>query len=383
MKIKVRPDDFVVEEIIDLIPSKRGRFTLLRLKKQYWNTLDVIDFVARKFNVSKKKFSRAGLKDRYSLSTQYLTYNGDFTTVIKEKNFSIEPAGRVEQQISPDNLIFNRFLITLRDIDFSDIEKMRKNYAEVIEYGFPNYFDEQRFGSARHKKGFFAHLLMRGHYRGALKLLLCYPYKEDNIKSKIFKKYCLEHWGNWTGCLELAPKEFKQTVKYLVKNTGDYKGAIKTIDREMLNLYLLAYQSYLFNKILGLVVKDFAQEIIELPYSVGVFIYYRKLKSKDLVKKFMIPMMNNKTVLNKYLQDKVSFVFATEGITQRDFALSKIRFRGVRFKTFLRKAFIMPEDFFIGKPEVDEIYKNRMKLTLDFKLPAGSYATILLKRLLI
>ncbi len=383
MKIKVRPDDFVVEEVIDLIPSKKGRFTLLRLKKQYWNTLDAIDFVARKLGVPKKNFSRAGLKDRYSLSTQYLTYRGDFGTTVQEKNFSVEPVGRVERHISPENLIFNRFLITLRDLDAGDIENIRKNYAEVIEYGFPNYFDEQRFGSARHKKGFFARLLMRGHYRGALKLLLCYPYKEDNIKNKIFKRYCLEHWGDWAGCLELAPKEFKKTVRYLMKDARDYKGAIKTIDREMLNIYLLAYQSYLFNRILGLVIKDFAREVIEVPYSVGEFIYYRKLKSKDLMDKFMVPMINNQTVLNNCLQGKVSSVLAIEGITLRDFGLSKMRFRGVRFKTFLRKAFIMPEDFFIGKPEVDEIYQNRMKLTLDFKLPAGSYATILVKRLLI
>ncbi|MGQ9702905.1 MAG: tRNA pseudouridine(13) synthase TruD, partial [bacterium] len=254
MKIKVRPEDFVVEEVIDLTNSKSGPFTLLKLHKKYWNTLDVIDFVARKYSVSKARFSRAGLKDRYSLATQYLTFRGVFKNIIEEKNFKLVPIGRIAKPISPEHLKGNRFSITVRGLTDDEIDKAFRNYQEILKSGFPNYFDEQRFGSARHRRGFFARMLMLGHYQGALKLLMCYPYKEDGKRVKLFKKFCAENWGKWSECLKLAPLEYKKILFFLRNNPHDFRNAIKQIDREMLNLYLLAYKSYKINYVLNILI---------------------------------------------------------------------------------------------------------------------------------
>ncbi|MEO0123793.1 MAG: tRNA pseudouridine(13) synthase TruD [candidate division WOR-3 bacterium] len=383
MKIKVKPEDFVVEEIIDLPISNSGPYTLLKLKKSFWNTLDVIDFVARKFSIAKEKFSRAGLKDRYSLSTQYLTFRGEFKKIVKEKNFILTPIGWVSKPILPGDLKGNRFSITLRDLSENEIEKVYKNYSEICNFGLPNYFDEQRFGSARHRKGFFAKLLMLGHYQGAMKLLLCYPYKEDGRKVKIFKKYCAEHWGDWTGSLSYSPFEFKKIILFLKDNPKDFKGAIKRIDKDMLNLYLLAYQSYLFNEILYRLIKKFGRETIEVPYSVGSYLFYHKLLDKEEIFDLKIPMINEKIELKGKIGNIITEVLDQEGIGLKDFKLNKMRFRGVRFKSFLRPAIIFPKDFSIGEAEQDEIYNNKKKMLIKFILPPGSYATILVKRLFI
>lgn len=383
MKIKVKPEDFIVEEIIDLPFDKKGQYTLLKLQKRYWNTLDLIDFVARRLSVSKARFSRAGLKDRYSFSTQFLTFRGEFNGVIEEKNFKLVPIGKVSQPISPVNLKGNRFSITLRRLDDNEIEKVNKNYNEIVKFGLPNYFDEQRFGSARHRKGFFAKLLMLGHYQGALKLLLCYSYKEDNRKVKMFKKICEERWGDWSECLKFATPEFKKILLFLSDNPNDFKNAIKQIDHEMLNLYLLAYQSYLFNEMLNLVIKKFGEEIVEMGYSVGRYLFYHSLVKTDFVKKLKIPMLNEKVDLKDFSGEIISAVLNREGINLKDFKLNKMRFRGVRFKSFLRSAIIYPENFSLCEPLDDEIYKLRKKVTVNFILPPGSYATILIKRLFI
>ncbi|KPJ74082.1 hypothetical protein AMJ52_01995 [candidate division TA06 bacterium DG_78] len=155
MKIKVRPEDFGVKESINLPFSKKGDYTILTLEKKYWNTLEVIDFVARKLSLSKNLFSRAGLKDRYSYSTQYLSFKCDFTATIREKNFVLHPTGKSDRPISPHHLIENKFFIILRSLTRSELEKINTNYNEITRYGIANYFDEQRFGSAKHRKGFF------------------------------------------------------------------------------------------------------------------------------------------------------------------------------------------------------------------------------------
>ncbi len=381
MKIKVKPEDFVVEEIIGLPISKSGAYTLLKLQKSYWNTLDVINFVVRKCSVSKERFSRAGLKDRYSLATQYLTFRGVFNNVIEEKNFKLVPIGRVAVPISPEHLKANRFSITVRGLNNDEIEKGFKNYQEILKSGFPNYFDEQRFGSARHRRGFFARLLMLGHYQGALKLLMCYPYKEDNKKIKIFKKFCAENWGRWSECLKFAPVEYKRILFFLKDHPNDFKNAIKQIEREMLNLYLLAYQSYLFNEMLNLVIKKFGIGNVEFPYSMGKYIFYHNLKKFDFIKNMHLPMVNEKTELSGSSGEIIKEVLDGEQIKLNDFKLNKMRFRGVRFKGFFRKAIIIPEKFTIAEPEDDEIYKNKKKVLINVLLPPGSYATILIKRL--
>lgn len=384
MKIKVSPEDFVVEELIDLSVAKRGPYTILKLQKRYWNTLDVIDFCARKLSVSKKLFSRAGLKDRYSLSTQYLSFKGHLREIIREKNFTLVPVGKTQKPILPHFMVGNSFSIILRSLNNTEIDKISKNYHIITKHGMPNYFDEQRFGSVRHRKGFFAKELMLKHYKGALKLLLCYPYKEDRRQEKIFKNFCNENWGKWQGCLRLAPKKYRRIINYLIYNPKDYKNAIKTIDKELLNIYLLAYQSYLFNQTVNYVIEEHGIDNANMPYSVGHFLFYSKLKTGlESIKKIKIPILNEKVILKGHKDNIIKSVLDKEGIKLKDFALKKMRFRDVRFKSFLRPIILFPKNFHLGKIKDDEIYKNKKKIKLKFTLPPGSYATLLIKRLLV
>ena len=42
IKIKVKPEDFIVEEVADISTSDTGDFCVYRLKKRGWNTVDVL-----------------------------------------------------------------------------------------------------------------------------------------------------------------------------------------------------------------------------------------------------------------------------------------------------------------------------------------------------
>jgi tRNA pseudouridine13 synthase len=383
MKLKVRPEDFIVEERIDLTLSPRGAYTILKLVKNSWNTLDAIDFAARQLGIAKGLIARAGLKDRYALATQYLSYRGDLRRGLKEKNLSLTPIGKSDRPIAPDILLGNQFKVTLRSLDAGETDKLTRNFREVVEAGLPNYFDDQRFGSAWHRQGFFARRLIMGHYEGALKLILAYPYADESRPAKSFKKYCRENWGHWDEIFTRVPRADQKVVAYLVQNPGDYRGAIKQLDREMLNLYLLAYQSYILNETLSQVIRERANEIVELPYSVGKLIFSRGVRNPEALVNLEIPMVNEKTCPVGLLGPVINGILEREGLRIKDFSLNKMRFRGVRFKSFFRRAFVFPENFNRFEPEKDELYPGRTKVRLEFTLPSGSYATILIKRLLI
>ena len=383
VKIKVKPEDFVVEEIIDIPFSDKGSHTILKLEKRFWNTLDVIDFVARKMNVPKNLFARAGLKDRYSHSTQHLSFKGNFKHEIREDNFTLIPIGRSKTAVKPKMLRGNSFGITLRNLAKGETERIRHNADEVREHGFPNYFDEQRFGSARHGQGFIAKKMILEHYQGASKLLMCYSYKEDSVQEKKFKNYCLSHWRDWHGCLKVAPPFYRPILRYLCAHPKDYRNALKRIDREFLNLYLLAYQSYIFNETLARMVKQYGGENVTLKYSMGEFIFFRKMRLPLKTIDMQIPMFNEKTKIAGTAGKTIEKVLAQEGITLKQMALQKMRLRGVRFKYFLRDAVVLPDEFTVSKPEPDDVYTGKYKCSVKCVLLPGTYATVLIKRLLL
>ncbi len=382
-KIKVRPEDFIVEELIDVPLADKGAYTILKLDKKYWNTLDVIDFVCRKAKVRRTLFDRAGLKDRYAQSTQYLSFKGDFQQTITETNFTLRPIGKSNRAVNPSMLRGNSFRILIRDLSRSDIGAMDRNMEEVKSHGFPNYFDDQRFGSARHGQGFIAKKLILEHYQGALKLLLCHAYKEDNAAEKRFKGYCMSHWRDWSGCARIAPPQYRPILHHLMAHPKDFKNALKTIDREYLNLYLLAYQSYLFNETLARIVRDRGEENVNLRYSMGEFTFHRKVRQDRPLASTRIPMVNEKTVLSGPVGACIERVLAKEGITLKRMSLAKMRLRGVRFKPFMREAVVSPADISVSDPEPDDLYAGNQKRLVRCTLPAGTYATILIKRLLL
>ena len=382
VKIKVQPEDFVVEELIRLNLTQEGAYTILKLRKRYWNTLDVIDYVARTTRVPKESFRRAGLKDRYSLSTQYLSFKGNFKHTIREENFTLKPIGKSNTPIGAKSLFGNSFSITVRNLSTNEIDRIRRNAVEVEQSGFPNYFDEQRFGSARHGHGFIAKKFILEHYAGALKLLMCYAYKEDSTREKRFKAYCLSHWRDWQGSLRIAPPFYRPILEYLVKRPKDFKNAIKRIDRDLLNIYLLAYQSYLFNEVLRRILRTCGMRLARSHYSMGELLFYHQLSQVDALKALTIPMITARTKQAGPVGRIIEKVLKQEGIIQGKMKLQKMRLRGVRFKPFERRAIVFPEDFSVSDPEPDELYQKKRKCLVRCVLPPGTYATILIKRLL-
>src|SRR5436305_3420190 len=73
MKLKCQPDDFRVEELTDAQPGAAGRYTFYRLTKQDLGTIEAVEAICRRWNLSSRRISYAGLKDRHASTIQYLT----------------------------------------------------------------------------------------------------------------------------------------------------------------------------------------------------------------------------------------------------------------------------------------------------------------------
>ena len=381
MKLKARPEDFRVEERLKLRLKRAGAYSVYRLEKRFWNTLDVITHLEQRHGL--RKLSRAGLKDRYAQSVQYLSLPGRGPKQIIEKNYTLRLAGMADEPVSREVLLGNSFRVTLRALTDDEAPAILTALPKVNRFGFPNYYDEQRLGSARHGQGFIARRLIAGHFNGALRLWLGTPSAADDTQMRRRKTAIEDHWGDWPRILQLAPPEGQPAIKHLSLSPKDFKGAVYLVPRNLLELFVNAYQGWLWNEILAALLAEMKVTLRQLEYSLGTLAFYAALSPPDakFLSKLVIPAPGPDAEFASERAARVTNqVLAREGLSLDQLEL-KLRIRGVFFKAYPRKAVVVPEHLKASSPEPDDLYPGRKKLVLSFFLPPGSYATMLIKRL--
>lgn len=146
---KTSPDDFFVHELFTNGFSGDGEHILLHIEKRGLNTEDLVKSLARAVNKPVRALSYAGLKDRQSTSTQWISIHapGEDIAGLSELNGSgwrVLEHTRHNKKIRPGYLAGNKFIIRLKNV--SDINSLIEKYQQIELSGVPNYFGEQRFG---------------------------------------------------------------------------------------------------------------------------------------------------------------------------------------------------------------------------------------------
>jgi len=370
-----------VEEVVKIQLKRRGNYGIYRLTKSGWNTVELIAQIGRRFNKPFSALDYAGMKDRYARTTQYISIKGEAPPRIAGPGYEAERIGFSDRPLGADVLVKNRFQIVVRDLDQKDTAVLLKNLARVAQFGLANYFDDQRFGSARHQEGFMVKRLILGQYAGALKLYFA-PSKWDRAEVKRSKTTILEYWGDWQTCLKHAAPLDKAIFKYLISQPRDFEYATNYIDRRMMGILVAAYQSMLWNETVKELFIEEGIRTYSSPYLLGEVLFYEELPGSKLnrFKKLQLPVLDHKvSIEDERLWSATDRVLDREGIKQQD--LNFRRYPRVRFRSFLRNVAVFPESLKVGPAEPDEKSKSRLKLTLAFALPKGSYATMLIKRI--
>lgn len=392
MKIKVRAEDFLVREVSSLQPTPRPQAqAIFRLSKQDWDTFDLIDLLARRLKVPKQDISAGGIKDRHGKTEQLISIKNrpglpaGVRALPGQENFHLEFLGYHPTAITAKDIRGNHFTIIIRDIASEEAERILGTARIVSRFGVPNYFDEQRFGSARHGKGFMGKEIFRGSREKALRLYF-EPSKYDKPGTRSLKSCVLENWYRWDRCLQDASGEIRRILTYLSNHGRAFHKALNLIDRSYLVFVLNAYQSFLFNRILSEYLEELQKEhgfaADTIPYSRGSFRFYRELAEGlfEQLQGTRLPVPGwDSRITDPLISGAAATVLKQEGIDLRDLKvrqLSRIYINGVE-----RPAILLPQDFSAGEVEKDELYDNRNKMTLKFFLPRGGYATLIVKRL--
>ena len=389
VKIKQRPEDFVVREGYRFDPAADGPVWVYRMDKQKVSTLQAVERLSKEFGVKRKNLSVCGLKDKQGRTEQLLgVFGGSLgaTDVVQAGDLRLKLIGRTAEPLDSSNITANRFEVTVRDLSAAEAARVPESVAEVLKSGVVNYFDSQRFGFLKHGQGFIAKHLVRGDWESALKAFLATPSELDHSDDAKVKRFWKEHWGEWNlRAPQDAGKRYAPVLRKLRDDPEDFKGAFMHIDRRLRMMVLFELQSYVWNegvkRYLGARVK--AAELIGLRYQAGALVMPRTLEKAlrdELWKKTFPLLAPDSTFAEDLVRTSAMSALAAQGLSIAQLKVPDAP--QVFFKHEERPMFVLPGKLRCNDSRPDELNRGRAKINLSFTLPPGAYATLVVRRVL-
>ena len=295
----------------------QGNYAYFLVRKNNLTTLDALLLIAEKAKINLKNIGYAGNKDKKAVTEQYI---------------SIRNGNRNLENLKINNLElkfvgYNNKRINLGNNIGNEfiivVRNLNKKYNKINF--IINYFDEQRFGKSNIKIG----------------------------------KYLLQG-------------KFKEICKLLNLDYRNPLESLKKLNKKELRFYLYSYQSYIFNKAVSKYLKSKYKNYRKVKYSLGELIFVNKKE------KLKFPLVNFDTKFSK--KEKVFLkILKEEGIKLEQFLIRELPW--LIDETLYRDVFADVRNFKTLFYEKDELNIEKFKQVINFILPKGSYATILIKQM--
>ena len=261
--LRQRPEDFFVQELPLYEPSGEGAHVYFEAQKVGLTTREAIKRIARALDLAPRDVGYAGLKDKHAITRQLFSVPTQGTGIDEERVTRLEVEGVYPQWASLHNnklkvghLAGNRFAIKVRDVNPPDVIKLRPVLDRLGKTGLPNYYGEQRFGvDAQRPTHALGLALARRDFDGFLRLFLggTDPRPDVAEARRLFdageREAALAAWP-----ANLAPE--RATLETLVRSGGDAERAVRRIDPKTRQFYLSAAQSAVFNEVVADRVRD-------------------------------------------------------------------------------------------------------------------------------
>ena len=253
-RIKERAEDFLVEEIPQYDPAGEGEHIYLFMEKKGLTTHQLVQMVIKHFRVNPKDVGYAGLKDKRAITRQVISVHApgrkpeDYPE-LRDERVKVLWTDLHRNKLRLGHLRGNRFSVRLRGVELPAVLTAQRGLERLRDEGVPNYFGEQRFGTAgtNHLLGSLA---IRGEWIELLKLLLSPNELHSPEQARARAFFAERDFRNaeqampWNADAECA------ALKALALG-ADPMQAVRAIKRPFKRIWVSAFQSEIFNAMLG------------------------------------------------------------------------------------------------------------------------------------
>lgn len=241
VSFKECPEDFEVNEVMELEKLKTGRYCYFLFTKKNWGSFEAFQQLAKATKLKPSLIGYAGLKDKHAVTHQYLSVpapGGKRLMKVKIKDMILEFLGHGDERITLGSLQGNQFRIVVRGFD-----RQQTLHIKNVR----NYFDTQRFGS----------------------------------KTIAVGRAIVHH-------------DFARVCELLgLKVEGDPIRTLRTLERRPLRFYISSYQSWMWNT----VVEQLSGDVDTVPI-LGYLTTFSDKRIGTLYKKLM---KDEKIILDSFL----------------------------------------------------------------------------------
>lgn len=252
--LKETPEDFLVEELPLYTPCGEGEHLYLTVEKRGLTTFDLLQQLSRALKVSEREIGYAGLKDARATTRQSVSVSGvrpEQAMALKLAGVRILSACYHRNKLRLGHLAGNRFEIRLRGVKEDALETALDVLHVLEKVGVPNFFGEQRYGSLGNSHLIGAAVLRRNFAEAATRIV-GEPAKIGN-----------EHWrqgaeafaaGDLTTALAALPPRMRDERRMIeaLQAGRSAEEAVLALPRKLLRLYLSAFQSSLFDRLVAM-----------------------------------------------------------------------------------------------------------------------------------
>ncbi len=147
--IRMRDEDFEVEEVPSYEPCGEGDHLYLWIEKRDLAPEFFSRTIANKLNISPGAVGTAGLKDRHAITRQWVSVPKECEANVGRldgEGIRVLKSGRHTNKLKPGHLRGNRFNILIRNPDASKAEAVAAILDRIRTQGMPNFYGPQRFG---------------------------------------------------------------------------------------------------------------------------------------------------------------------------------------------------------------------------------------------
>lgn len=402
-RLKREADDFRVREIsLYPMPDPHGAFTVLRVASRNWEQHELSERLAQRLGLRSHALRWAGTKDRRAVAERLASYRG----LPPERPVDLADVEVREAYRARDGLVLghhfgNAFTVRITGLAGpDDAARIEATHAALRERGaFPNFFGAQRFGEVRPVTHDVGRWIVRGDLAAAVDTYLtAVPPGDDTLGVDARRGYA-EHRDAQRALREFPPalRFERQLLDHLARGHPPQR-ALRALSSELRTLFVHAYQSLLFNRYLtrraaaglpldrpvpGDVVLRVARDGTvpgHEPVPVGEDNLAECVELTGRGRALVAgPLVGYETPASRGPgQEVLDAVLAEEGVTRGDFLVPSAPDLASRGSS---RPLLVPlppigRRVDVGGPS------DPASATLEFALPRGSYATVLLREFL-
>ncbi|WOF16493.1 tRNA pseudouridine(13) synthase TruD [Methanoplanus sp. FWC-SCC4] len=388
--LRETPEDFRVGELFRDVKLTGGPHLICELEKTNWELQRAVKEITKRLGISHKRIGWGGTKDKRAVTTQLISIYGIKAEDLEDfhlKDINLKPLGYANSQLSLGDLEGNNFDIWIRDCDGPDIAGNLESCVKTAQTGLPNYYGIQRFGVTRPVSHLVGIEMLKGNYKEAVFRYVGFPCDDEHEETKTARQ-AFEDNQDPKETLSLMPvylRYERAMLHHLVEQPEDYKGALMVIPPKLLSMFVSAYQSYLFNRVLSKRIEN--SDNISEPETGDRLIFpdgKEDIVTEKNIRTAKVHMKRGRCSLSIYMPGSEDYEIIGEmdryakeimeetGITKKGFS-EVTELVGARFKGASRAISM--------RTEID--YKiSENNINLKFTLPPGHYATTVCREIM-